>query len=119
MTHQRLRAKLREQIGDGDAHVRVQLTRRGDQLVRACHVGRHRQLEDGRLPGRGQPARDRLADVGQRDRLNLSLVPTWHTLGSRLPTALDVLGDDSAVRAGATERCQIDAALAGDPARER
>ena len=72
VAHQRLRAHLREQVGDGDAHVRVQLARARDELVRARHVGADRQLEDRRLPRGGQPARDRLADVRQRDRLDLA-----------------------------------------------
>ena len=120
VAHQRVRADLREQVGDGDADVGIQLARARDELVRARHVGRDRQLEDRRLPRGGEAARDRLADVRQRHRLDVAgsaRRPAQPARGDL--AALDVLGDDAAVGPGAAQRREVDAALAGDPARER
>ena len=120
VAHERLRADLREQVGDRDAHVRVQLARTRDELVRARHVGGDRQLEDRRLPGGGQAARDRLADVRQRDRLDLA--------ASELQPAPAASGLRRARRprrrSGPRGRCRAADArsmplLARDPARER
>ena len=66
-----LRADLREQVGDGDAHVGVELARALDQRVRLRHLDRDGELEDRHLPGLGEPAGDRAADVRERNRLDL------------------------------------------------
>ena len=49
----------------------VSSTRRSRSSCARRHVRGHRDLEDRRLPGLGQPARDRLADRGERLDLGL------------------------------------------------
>ena len=68
---QRARADSASRSVTVDADVGVELARARDQRVRARHVGRDGELEDGHLPGLGEPARDRPADARQRDRLDL------------------------------------------------
>ena len=69
--HERLRADLREDVGDGEADVGVALAEPCDEGVDARHVGRGLELEDRDLPRLREPARDRLADVRERDALDL------------------------------------------------
>ena len=96
---------------------------RCDERVRAGHLGRDRELEDGHRPRRGQAARDRLADARQRDRLDLARRDR-RSRGARGRRglgrgALDVVGDDPAVRARAPQRREVDPALARHSPRER
>ena len=126
VAHQRHRGDLRQQVGDGDAHAGVELARAFDELVRERHVGGDGELEDGHLPRRRQPPRDRLADPRQRHRLD-PLGPlhfrhgAWHRTGLLRPClgALDVLRDDASLRTGPLERGQLDSAFARDSPGER
>ena len=109
------RRELREDVGDGHLLVAQPLAER----LRARHVGRHRDLERRRFPGFRQAARDRAADRRQRDDLGLERRGADRGVRRRRGGALDVLGDDPALRARAGEVRELDAALAGDPAGER
>ena len=126
VAHERLRADLRQQVGDGDAHVRVELALLRDQLVRARHVGAHGELER-RAPstpasggarsscGRSRAGRDSTSPPAAPVQVtSLSLARRGLRLG-----ALDVLGDDPPVRPRAAQAGEVDAAFARDPARER
>ena len=70
--HERLGGDLREDVGDGDANVRVALAQLRDERVRARHVRGRLKLEDRDLPRLGQAPRDRLADVRERNALHLA-----------------------------------------------
>ena len=120
--HQRDRGDLREDVGDG--RLRAALGQALDELraqrVDARHVGGHRDLEGGHLPRLGQPARDRLAQRGQRDRLDLarrraaaSPAPAPRRRARRPRRRSGPPGPVP------RERGEVDAALARDPARER
>ena len=73
VAHERRRGDLREDVRD--RRLRAVL-RELDELLaereRPAHVRRHGDLEDRRLPGLGQAARDRLADRRQRHDLDLA-----------------------------------------------
>ena len=119
VAHERRGRHARQHVGDGRPLVRVQLAQPLDERERLRHVGRDDELEDGRLPSLREPARDRLADARELSRLDLSRVlDCGHGRRGRLG-ALDVLGDDPPVRAGALDLRDVDAALARDPARQR
>ena len=109
------RTELRQNVGHRHALVAEPLS----QLLRSGHVGGHGDLEGGRLPGLGQPARDRLAE--RRELLDLRLERRRADGGvrGRGRGALDVLGDDTTLGARAGERAELDAALARDATRER
>ena len=72
VAHQRLRGQLRQDVGDRDAHVGIELTLLRHELVRAGHVDVHGQLKSRDSPGLREPARDRLADLRERTRLDLA-----------------------------------------------
>ena len=103
VAHQRLRAHLREQVGDGDAHVGVQLARARDELVRARHVGAR--------PSAGRPAPATPRSGGARSSCGCSSAGPTRPRPSATAArrgrrrgglaALDVLGDDAPVGAGA------------------
>ena len=118
VAHQRLRADLGQNIGDGDAHVGIELALPLDELVRARHVDVHRQLERRHGPCLRQPAGDRLADVRERTGLD-RFTPDLGFVHTKLLDARDVHGDDTPVRSGAANLRELDAALACDAARER
>ncbi len=114
-----------EQVGDGDAHVRVELALLRDQLVRARHVGGHGELERRHRPRLRQAARDRLADVRERPRLDLAAGGAgqvaschWRAAGCACArsTSSATIRPSGPVPRSAGE---VDAALARDPARER
>ena len=124
--HERGGGRLREHVGNCDARVRVVFAEALEQPVDAAHVGRGDELEDGDLPCLGETASDRAADARQRYALDRSghgrgLTPDRGGRDTRTARrgALDVLGDDPALRAGALERAKLDAALARDAAGER
>ena len=84
MAHERGGDEPREHVVDGRlrlalAHELDQPLARRDEL-RA--VGGDGELEDGRLPRLGQPARDRLADRGELDDLDLPGAPEPATAGA-------------------------------------
>ena len=124
------RADLGEQVGDGDADVGVELARALDQRVRLRHVDRHGELEDGHLPGLGQPAGDRPADARERNRLDLvghaeperpALAPGRGAARRRRPmlarsTSSATIRPSGPVPVRPTE---LEPALARHPARER
>jgi len=120
MAHERGRADLRQQVGDADLDVGMELSRTGNERVRAGHLGGDLELEDRHLPGLGQAPGDRAPDARQRDLLGLALRHGGRLGGDRCAGrgAVEVLGDDAAVRAGPGDRRELDAALPGNPARE-
>ena len=90
-------------------HVGVALPRAVDERVRARHVGRHGQLEDGHRPRRGEAAGDRPADPRERDGLDLAAATgaggaDAGVAAPRRPGALDVLGDDASLGARCRSR---------------
>ena len=120
VAHQRVRADLREQVGDGDADVRVELAHARDELVRARHVGADRRA--------GRPAPPTPRSAGARSSCGSSSAgPTRPRRPGRCAAAgagaacaaLDVLGDDPALGPGAAAAAEVDPALPRDPPRER
>ncbi len=112
---------MSEYVGRGCALLRA----RDEPLAQVdgrAHVGRHRDLEGRGLPRLGHAARDRLPHARERDALRLresggrGSGRSGRGGGRR---ALDVLGDDAALRAGAAQPGEVDAALARDSPRER
>ena len=127
VAHQRLRGDLREYVGDGHAHIGVALAKPRDEVVDAGHVGRGLELEDRDLPRFGEPARDRLADVRERNPLGFACRNRDLRRGRRSRrrrwTAglgpLDVLGDDPSFRSGAAHRAEVDTTLPREASRQR
>ena len=122
MLHERRGDDTGQHVVDRRLHVafgdeRERLLARGDEL--GC-VGGHGELEDRRLPGLGEPARDRAPDRVELDDLDLA---DSRRLGGTGPAgsraALDVFGNDPPVRSCPTERGELDPALPRDPAGER
>ena len=108
--------ELRQDVGDGHLLVAQPLA----EGQRARHVGGHRDLEGGCFPGLRQAAARSCCriEVSGTTSASSGAAPTvaWAGVGGG---ALDVLGDDAALRARAGEALQVDAALAGDAAGER